>query len=69
MNPILQLEIDCDKPVVEEKCICTTECDCQNPPPDDWDGKSGVWHVSNECPIHNDYPMPDPDCPAKIHRE
>jgi hypothetical protein len=34
------------------------ECDCQNPPPDDWDGKSGVFHVSNHCPIHNLYPLP-----------
>ncbi|HEY4487073.1 MAG TPA: class I SAM-dependent methyltransferase [Candidatus Paceibacterota bacterium] len=28
-------------------------CDCQNPPPDTWDGKEGTYHVSNECPVHN----------------
>lgn len=51
----------------EKKCICTKTCDCANPPPSNWDGKSGVYHVSNECPIHNDYPQPHPDCEAKVH--
>lgn len=32
---------------------CQKKCDCQNPPPDDWDGKDGVYHVSTSCPIHN----------------
>lgn len=49
-------------------CICTKVCDCQNPPPDGWDGKDGVWLVSNECPIHNDFPDPNPECTAKRHR-
>lgn len=46
-------------------CICTKVCDCKNPPPDDWDGISGVFHVSEECPEHNthpDRPEPHPDC-------
>jgi len=47
----------------EKKCLCPTECDCQNPPPDDWDGENGPWHVSNECPVHNWYPRPNPECP------
>ena len=38
----------------------TEECDCQNPPPDDWDGKNGVYHISNECPVHNWNPWPAP---------
>jgi len=65
MNPIFELEIAEEKQV---KCICPTECDCQNPPPDDWDGTSGIWHISNLCPIHNDYPIVDEDCPAEEHR-
>lgn len=48
-------------------CICRSECDCMNPPPDDWDGKDGVYHVSNHCPVHNDYPHPDPACEAEMH--
>ena len=47
-----------------KKCICVEQCDCENPPPSDWDGKSGVWHMSNECPIHNLSPDPHPDCLA-----
>ena len=44
-------------------CTCPQECDCQNPPPDNWDGRKGVYHVSASCPIHNFRPEPDPDCP------
>jgi hypothetical protein len=44
-------------------CTCTTICDCENPPPDDWDGESGTWHISMECPIHNTNPRPNLDCP------
>ena len=43
-------------------CICPSECCCQYPEP-----KDGVALVSEECPIHNDYPWPHPECP--IHRE
>ena len=46
-----------------KKCTCPTKCDCQNPPPENWDGKKGVYHVSNYCPVHNDSPNPDPECP------
>src|SRR5437868_2072416 len=53
-----------NKSLEKTECICTKVCDCQNPPPDDWDGKSGCWHVSNMCPIHNDKPEPDEDCPV-----
>lgn len=66
MNTILQLKIDSD--LVMHKCICPTECDCQNPPPDDWDGKNGCWGISNSCPVHNDYPDIDPECLAEKHR-
>ena len=45
-------------------CTCSKECDCQNPPPDDWDGKTGMYHVSNQCPVHNYDPYPDQDCPV-----
>lgn len=51
----------------EPKCTCPKTCDCQNPPPDDWDGKEGVYHCSMYCPIHNDDPDPDPECP--VHGE
>lgn len=58
------------------RCICTEVCDCQRPPPPDWDGKEGVFHVSEECPIHNIYwgsdqisnPEPHPDCRADKHK-
>jgi len=50
--------------IFKKKCICTKVCDCQNPPPNDWDGKNGVWHISEGCPIHNLYPTPNPECPA-----
>jgi len=43
-------------------CVCTQKCDCQNPPPDNLDGKDGVWGISNECPVHNQNPLPNPDC-------
>lgn len=44
-------------------CICPTECDCEDPPPDDgpW---SRVYKVSNLCPEHNTDPEPNPDCPV-----
>ena len=45
------------------RCICSEECDCQNPPPDNWDGKDGVYHISNKCPMHNLNPKSNPDCP------
>jgi hypothetical protein len=52
----------------ESECICIKVCDCENPPPKNWDGKNGVYHVSEECPIHNSYdPDPNPDCKAKVH--
>jgi hypothetical protein len=46
------------------KCICLKKCDCQNPPPDNWDGKSGVFHVSQYCPVHNDNPHAVDNCPV-----
>lgn len=36
-------------------CICPTECDCENE-------ASGL--VSNECPVHNDYPQFTEGCPV-----
>ncbi|MBD3282595.1 MAG: hypothetical protein GF387_03270 [Candidatus Portnoybacteria bacterium] len=50
--------------IFKEKCICAKICDCENPPPDNWDGLDGVYHVSNECPVHNFNPYPHPDCPV-----
>ena len=50
-------------------CVCPKVCDCQNPPPDDWDGESGgPYHVSNMCPEHNLYSRSDPDCPVHNSR-
>lgn len=37
-------------------CLCTAVCDCQSP-------YSEPALVSNECPEHNLYPAPHPDCP------
>lgn len=56
----------CDECHDEHSCTCPKECDCENPPPDNWDGKSGVFHVSNLCPKHNFQPPPFPadDCPV-----
>ncbi|MBI4709422.1 MAG: hypothetical protein HY764_04440 [Candidatus Portnoybacteria bacterium] len=46
------------------KCTCPKECDCQNPPPDNRKkGDGGPYHLSNECPIHNDFPQPNEECP------
>lgn len=44
-------------------CICTRECDCQNPEPAD----GGAALVSHECPEHNYNQRPNPDCTAKTH--
>lgn len=52
--------------VFRKKCLCPTECDCENPPPDDWDERDkseGVYHISNFCPVHNDFPWPHDECP------
>lgn len=41
------------------ECTCPISCDCQNPDP-----KPGtVRLISESCPVHNDRPYPDPDCP------
>ncbi len=45
-----------------KKCTCPQTCDCQNPPPDNWDGENGIYHVSNLCPTHNEHPDADEDC-------
>lgn len=57
------LPIKKDKLLLDEfECICTRVCDCLDPEP-----KLGIAHVSNECPIHNDYPKPLAECPAHVH--
>jgi hypothetical protein len=56
-----------DHTLLSEECTCPKACDCENPPPDDWDGKNGTYHISNSCPIHNENPEPDPDCPVHGH--
>ncbi len=52
----------------KKRCTCLKEgeCDCQNPEPDEG-GIGGVWHYSNECPVHNLFPDPNPTCP--VHGE
>jgi len=47
-----------------EQCTCPKTCDCQNPPPDNPVEYTGIWGVSNQCPTHNLYPDPDPNCPV-----
>lgn len=47
----------------KNKCICPKKCDCQDPEP-----KSGPALLSNLCPEHNLYPIPDEECPAEVHR-
>lgn len=34
------------------------KCDCQNPPPHE--GAEGTFQVSEQCPVHNDYPLIPP---------
>lgn len=41
------------------ECICPAGCDCQEP-------DSG--YSSNLCPLHNEVPNVDQDCPAFVHR-
>lgn len=50
--------------MADNKCICPRKCDCQNPPPDGWDGKSGSYAISNYCPRHNENPLPMEGCPV-----
>jgi hypothetical protein len=40
------------------ECICTRVCDCQDP-------ERGL--SSNECPEHNFYQQPHPECNAEKH--
>ena len=44
------------------ECICTKVCDCESP-----DTEPAL--CSNECPIHNiyPYPQPHPDCMMDKH--
>ncbi len=44
-------------------CICPLDCDCQNPEPDG----EAIAYCSQNCPIHNLYPEPVPECPATRH--
>ncbi len=49
-------------------CICPGTCDCQNPEPEgDLSGTGAIAHFSMNCPVHNLYPDPVPECPASIH--
>ena len=46
-----------------DECICPRRCDCECPEPE-----QGVTASrSNLCPVHNEHPLPDPDCPAVVH--
>ena len=60
-KPILEYQYFLDIEKANEKCTCPKVCDCENPPIPD--GYEGIFHISNECPIHNDNPDPNPDCP------
>ena len=52
------------KHLLPKICTCPKTCDCQNPPPDNWDEKSdGVYHTSLSCTVHYINPKPDDDCP------
>lgn len=46
----------------DDGCICTRVCDCEHPEP-----AEGVALVSDECPVHNHNPKPNPECTARIH--
>lgn len=59
----IKFQINNPREAVGMSCTCPKECDCENPPPEDWDGKNGVFHVSNWCPVHNLSPDPADDCP------
>ncbi len=56
--------MDKDSNQIDANCTCPKTCDCQNPPPPNWDGKNGVYHVSMLCPVHNENPFPSDDCPV-----
>lgn len=46
--------IDINNPnIINPICTCPTKCDCADP-------DNGL--ISMHCPIHNEYPTPDPDC-------
>jgi hypothetical protein len=45
------------------KCTCPTKCDCQKPPPPTGRVDGEVYGISSYCPIHNDNPRADPECP------
>jgi hypothetical protein len=59
----IDLLFECNK-VINKKCTCPQECDCQDPEP-----LNGVALVSNLCPVHNLYPMVDPECPVHNNEE
>jgi hypothetical protein len=46
------------------ECICADKCDCARPNP----GPGLIGLFSQECPIHNEDPEPNPSCRASIHR-
>lgn len=48
----------------ERGCRCTKVCDCQNPDPE-----NGTALVSNECPVHNFHPEPNPECPVHTEKD
>lgn len=52
------LRIILGEPRTTPKCCCTTVCDCQ-------DFDKGL--VSTECPVHNDFPSPNPECPVHMN--
>jgi hypothetical protein len=56
-----QLGVDLNEPsnLNTPECICPETCDCQNP-------EAGL--KSNNCPVHNEDPCPNPDCTADLHK-
>ncbi len=58
------IEVEGKKHISSNKeCTCPTSCDCQNPPPKGWNGENGTYHISESCPVHNENPRPDENCP------
>ena len=53
---------------IKSECICDKTCVCPNPPSDVGDSRSGIYRISERCPIHNVNPTPHPECGAKVHK-
>lgn len=50
----------CESYITTISCICIRTCDCQDP-----DNEPAL--CSNECPEHNLYQLPNPECKSIKH--